>query len=334
MRDKDVQNTWESKLNVINYSAALAKETAKAAEELFKMKKKGLLVLLFLFVLNILIWKEVYKVNSLDFFEVVFFDVGQGDSTFIKTSLGHRILIDGGPDPELLIEKISKKLPLYDKRIDLIILTHPHSDHIRGLIAVLENYEVGGVIWTGVIESAHDFKKWEKAIEKKDTVFIAKAGTRVRAGETILDILYPFESLEGESFKDCNNTSIVIKVNYKDISFLFTGDAYKNVERELVLFEKECIEEKRIGPLCEIMVLDSEVLQAGHHGSKTSSSEEFIRAVSPLFTVISAGRENRYGHPHEETLFTLKKFNTNILGTYNIGDIRMISDGKRLKIIK
>lgn len=304
------------------------------------MKKKSLFILFFLLVLNIFAWKEVYKINKPYFLEAHFFDVGQGDASFIKTSSGHRILIDGGPN-SLILEKLSKEIPPYDKVIDLIILTHPHSDHIRGLISVFENYEVKNIIWTGVIESANDFKRWQKIIEDRENVFYAIAGMRVHLGKTSLDILYPFDNLKGKTFKDSNNTSIAIKVNYGNNKLLFTGDSHKKVELELLGFEKFCKEKfllkevvaGREKILCNIVNLDSDIFHAGHHGSKTSNSEEFLLAVSPNIVIVSAGENNRHGHPHLEVLETFDKFNINVLRTDKMGDIKIIGDGINLKII-
>ncbi|MDD3728750.1 MAG: MBL fold metallo-hydrolase [Candidatus Pacebacteria bacterium] len=294
------------------------------------MNKKGLFVLLFLFLLNFFAWKEVFILNRPVFLEVDFFDVGQGDATFIKTPLNHRILIDGGPD-SFILEKLSENIPFYDRTIDLIILTHPHSDHLRGLISVFESYDVKNLIWNGVIEDADDFRKWEKAIEGRENVFIAKSGIRVRSGEVFFDILYPFQFLKGQSFKDSNNTSIVIRINHKENAFLFTGDNYKNIEFELIALQKDC--EGKESLFCKNMTLNSNVLQAGHHGSKTSTSEEFLFAVSPQFVVISSGKNNSYGHPNQEVLANLNNFGISVLRTDELGDIKIVSDGKIIKVV-
>lgn len=240
--------------------------------------------------------------------------------------MGHRILIDGGPD-DTIIKKLEKEIPFYNKYIDLIILTHPHSDHLRGLIDVIETHKVHNILSTGVIEDMKDFKKWEELLENQNVV-IAKSGIRIISGDVFLDVLYPFEILEGESFKDSNNTSIISRLVFNNNSFLFMGDAYKEIEEDLINFKNLCKDSNE--EICEIIVLDSDVLKVGHHGSKTSTSEKFLSEVTPNVAVISSGRDNRYGHPHEEVLANLNNFAIETLLTSKLGDIRIISNGNIL----
>jgi len=278
-----------------------------------------------LFIADILVFLAVYDLSRRNFLEVDFFDVGQGDATFIQTPEGHQILIDGGPDSAIL-EKLGGSLPLGDRTLDLIILTHPENDHLLGLIEVLKNYEIGNILWTGIVRDTENYKEWERLIKKeqkeeKANIFIAKAGQKIylseRNPDQYVEVLYPFESLEGKSFKDSNNTSIVNKLIFGENSFLFPGDIYKSAEKEIL--------EKGID-------VDSDVLKISHHGSKTSSAEEFIAKVSPEVAVISAGKDNKYGHPSPETLEALEKYGINILRTDINGDIKIISNGQNLTI--
>ena len=133
----------------------------------------------------------------------------------------------------------------------------------------------------------------------------------------VIEILYPFESLEGKTLGDSNNTSIIIRLVFGENSFLFTGDAYQSAERELIQRE---------------INIDSDVLKVGHHGSKTSSSEEFIKKVSPEIAVIPTGKDNPYGHPHPEVLETLDKYGIRILRTDLNGDIKILCDSQSLKL--
>ena len=264
-----------------------------------------------LFCFNILAWSAVFDLNSQSI-EVVFFDIGQGDSIFIETPQKHQVLIDGGPS-SVILEKLGEEMPFWDRTIDLIILTHPEHDHIAGLIEVLKRYKVEQVLWTGIIRETGEYKEWTKLLEQeKSKITIAQQGQKIifTGGEMI--ILYPFEDLQGQEIKAVNNTSIVAKLIFGQNSFLFTGDAFKSVERKLV---KEEIE------------LASNVLKVGHHGSKTSSAEEFIEKVNPEIAVIQCGKDNRYGHPHPEVLATLEKFGIKILRTDQDGDIKIISNG-------
>lgn len=274
----------------------------------------------FLVLFNVLTWWAVYNLSQPQFLEVNFFDVGQGDAIFIETPSRHQILIDGGPG-SIILEKLAKEMPFWDREIDLIILTHPEKDHLSGLIEVLKRYKVENILWTGIIRDTAEHREWKKLIKDEGAeIFIAKAGQKIKWSRTDLDhleVLCPFEILEGQEFKDSNNTSIVAKLVFGKNSFLLTGDNYKSVEEQLV-------ESKAY--------LDSDVLKVGHHGSKTSTSEEFILKVSPEIAVISAGKNNSYGHPHRETLDILVKYGITVLRTDRDGDIKIISNGKTLQI--
>jgi len=283
-------------------------------------------VLVVLFSLNILAWIVVFDLSKPRFLEVIFFDVGQGDAIFINTPKRQQILIDGGPTSAIL-EKLGKEMPFYDRTIDLIILTHPERDHLAGLLEVLEKYKVENILWTGVIRDTAEFQEWQKLIKKeKANIFIAKNGQKIKAARTILDVLYPFESLVDREFENSNDTSIVAKLIFNKNSFLFTGDISKLTEKDLIIRENSCSDS------CQFATLDSDVLKVAHHGSKTSSSEEFIAKVSPEIAVISVGKSNSYGHPHQEVLEILTKYGIKILRTDQNGDIKIISDGITYKI--
>ena len=288
----------------------------------WNQRKFVLFVLAFLVFLNILAWIAVFEISKPHFLEVVFFDVGQGDAIFIETPQRHQILIDGGPS-SIILEKLSKEMPFWDRSIDLVILTHPERDHLAGLIEVLEKYKVENILWTGVIRDTAEFKEWQNLIKKeKAKIFIAKAGQRIFSlasgvGNWEIKILYPFENLKDKEFKNSNNTSIVSKLNFNQISFLLTGDVYQSVERDLI--------GKYSGKL------NANILKVAHHGSKTSTSEEFLKEVLPKIAVISVGK-NKYGHPHQEVLEKLEKFGIKIQRTDKDGNIKIISDGVTFKL--
>ena len=274
----------------------------------------------FLLILNILAWISVFDLYQSRFLEVNFFDVGQGDAIFIETPRHHQILIDGGPDSTIL-EKIAKNIPFWDREIDLIILTHPEKDHLAGLIEVLKRYKIENILWTGVIRDTAEYREWEKLVKNEGAqIFIAQSGQKIKWSRTVLDhmeVLFPLEILKGQELKDSNNTSIVAKLVFGENSFLFTGDTYKSIEEKLIESKAD---------------LDSDVLKIGHHGSKTSTAEEFITKVSPEIAVISAGKNNSYGHPNQEVLDILNKYGIKILRTDKDGDIKIISDGKKYGI--
>ncbi|MEA3295658.1 MAG: ComEC/Rec2 family competence protein [Patescibacteria group bacterium] len=281
-----------------------------------KNKKFVVYILCALVFLNILAWNVVLNNGSSRLLELVFFDIGQGDAIFIETPRKYQILIDGGPD-SLIIEKLAREMDFGDNAIDLIILTHPDSDHITGLIDVLERYKVDNIIYTGVAKNTIKYKKFKDLIEKQDAkIIIAKHGQRIKLGQVVLDILYPFENLYNKEISNVNNTSVVARMSFKENSFLFTGDIVEKGEKEIL--------EKQI-------LLDSDVLKTAHHGSKTSSSREFIEAVSPEIAVIQCERNNRFGHPHLETMEIFKEFGVKVFRTDIDGDIRIIADGAKIK---
>ncbi len=283
-------------------------------------KNYAFLILGLLFFFNILAWLVVYQLKGVHFLQVNFFNVGQGDSIFITTPQRHQILIDGGPS-SIILEKLGREMPFWDRTIDLIILTHPHNDHLKGLIDVLKKYRIEKILWTGVFYDSLLFKEWQKTITKSGAqIYIAQAGQKIIGGETVFEILYPFEYFKEKEVDNLDDLSIAAKLIFKENSFLFTGDAPK--ETELVLVNK-------LGK-----ILKSDVLKVAHHGSNKSNAEEFIKKVLPTIAVISVGKNNRYGHPHQEVLDILERYGINILRTDRDGDIKIISNGKNLIIKK
>jgi competence protein ComEC len=277
------------------------------------LKRRSLIILSFLAFLNAFAWIAVFDLARSKNLEVVFFDVGQGDAAFIETPRGHQILIDGGPDSSLP-EKLAKEMPFWDRTIDLIILTHPEKDHMAGLIEVLRSYKVENVLWTGVVRNTADCQEWIKlTAEEGARMHIAESGLRVKIGQAFLYVLHPFENLEGKNIEDSNNTSVIARIVFKETSFLFTGDAYQSAENKIISLKAD---------------LDSDVLKAGHHGSKTSTGKEFVEAVSPKFAIISCGRDNSYGHPSPEALEALE--GAEILRTDREGNIKFMSDGREV----
>lgn len=277
----------------------------------FSSKNKKIIqfILGTLICFNVLVWVAVYDLSQPRFLEVIFFDVGQGDAIWIISPQRHQILIDGGPG-SVILEKIKKEMPFYDRTIDLVILTHPESDHILGLIEVLRSYKIKNILWTGVEKETELFGKWQEAIGEEGAaeIIIAQAGQKIRITAGVFEILNPTENLQGQKPKDTNNTSIVLQLIFGENEILLTGDIYQEKEIELV----------------EKFDLASDILKISHHGSKTSSSEEFLKEVSPDIAVISCGKDNRYGHPHPEVLERLE--NIKILRTDLDGDIKFVCD--------
>lgn len=251
------------------------------------MKRKAIFLLLIFFIILFVLWDELPDHK----FHIYFFDVGQGDSVFIETAENHQILIDGGPG-NLVLTELSKVMPFFDRSIDLVVLTHPHADHINGLIEVLNRYDVGNVLLTGVSFQEPAYEEFLRILREKE-VFIAKPDEDFRFGEVYFDILYPFESLEGEYFENLNNSSIAMMVHYNGERILLTGDLETEGEQELIeAYGKN---------------LKADFFKAGHHGSRTASTYDFLLMVQPKTVIIQSGKDNSFGHPHPETLRNFKR---------------------------
>lgn len=308
----------------------------------FTIKRKFLLfVAATLFLINIFAWQEVFILAGPRYLRVVVMDVGQGDSIFIETPSKRRIIIDGGPSSKVL-EKISPLLPRFDKSLDAVILTHPDADHLTGLLHIMKRYKVGYIIWTGILKNDANYKQWLNLAEQQERrgtkmVFV-KAGDKIINGEVTMDILHPFEDLSGRLFaKNTNDTGVVSRLSYKNNSFMLTGDITSDVEKNIVAnYRGERADASLSGDENvynpNLPELKSDVAQTPHHGSKTSSSEEFLSAISPSAVFISVGRNNSYGHPAPEVLQKLEEFGANIFRTDENGDIVMISDGNNIVV--
>ena len=268
------------------------------------------LALLTLVLLVALVWWQVFNAQP-TLLKVVFLDIGQGDSIYIEAPNGNQVLIDGGPGRQVL-RALGSVMPWYDRSLDVVIATHPDADHIGGLPSVLERYQVAAVMDNGQPSNTGTYRAWQAAVaaEVKDGAqyLRARRGERFNLGAGIsLDILYPYDTPTG---KDTNDGSIVARLTYGSQAFILTGDATIKVEQQLLIAKT---------------LLSAQVLKAGHHGSKTSSSPAFIKAVSPIYAIISAGKNNRYGHPHQITLDNLKAAQAQILRTDEEGSIVCLS---------
>ncbi len=279
-------------------------------------RKPSLFLLLILIFLNIFSWLIVYDLIKPQILEVNFLNIGQGDAIFIETPLNYQVLIDGGPSSAIL-EKLGKEMDFWDRTIDLMILTHPEHDHIAGLIEVLERYNVENILWTGVLKDTSEYNEWLRLIENSN-VEIAQSGQRIITPNVFFEILYPFENLEDQIVKNTNNSSIVTRLVFNNNCFVFTGDIYSSIERKIT---------------DEQLDLDCEVLKIGHHGSKTSTSKELLENVTPQIAVISAGKDNNYGHPHDQVLEILADYDIKVLRTDQLGDIKITSDGNNITIM-
>ena len=248
--------------------------------------------------------------------QVNFLDVGQGDAIYIRTPQDQDILIDGGPDDKVL-ESLGKVMPFWDREIDVVILSHPHADHVAGLVQILKRYTVKKIYLTGILHTAPDYLAFLEEIKKQKIPVenIKELSTLDFGSETKLEFIYPDRSLLNEKIDNLNNSSIVARLIYKNEKFLFTGDAESPVEKELLTKKRE---------------LSADVLKVGHHGSTTSSTEAFIKAVNPKFAVIEVGKDNSFGHPSLRTLSRLERLNIPFFRTDLLGTITFLSDGEKV----
>ncbi len=245
---------------------------------------------------------------------VTFLDVGQGDSIFIETPDGVQMLIDGGVNNAVL-RQLAKQMSIGDKSLDVVLATHPDKDHVGGLVDVLARYQVANIIKTNNQSDTATFKALELAEEEeRANIYLATAGQQLALGaSTLVLILSPSGDVAN---LESNTSSIVAQLRYGEIEFMLTGDAPISIEEYLT---------RTFGD-----TLESEVLKLGHHGSRTSSGEIFLDTVKPNFAVVSASKDNTYGHPHSEVVENVTKRNIEMLSTADQGTIVFKSDGKRV----
>ncbi len=243
-----------------------------------------------------------------DDMKVHFLDVGQGDSIFVELPNGQAMLIDAG-NSHNGSDIVSYIKNLQYSSIDFVIATHPHADHIGGMAQVLNSFDVGAVYMPKKEHTSRTFENLLDTIEAKNiALHSAKAGVVITmAGKLKTEFLAPI----GDGYTNLNNWSAVLKIAYGETEFLFTGDAEHEVETELLSSGKP---------------LQADVIKVGHHGSHTASGENFIKAVSPSYAVISCGQGNSYGHPHSEVLAVFQGQNINVYRTDEVGTIVITAD--------
>jgi len=243
---------------------------------------------------------------------VFFLDVGQGDSILIQTPNMQFILIDGGPDNSVL-EKIGGIIPFYDRSIDLVILTHPHADHVSGLVDVLRNYDVKEIMITGVNFHNSVYDEFLRLIELYDIPIVyADAMYDYELGSVYIDILWPFLNVKDDVFDNLNDSSITFRVFYHDFDVYLSGDLEIDGAKKLVDAGLD---------------LSADVMKASHHASRTGILDSLLKKINAVDVVISCGVDNKYGHPHVEALDAFDKFNMKTFRTDVDGSVEVVSNG-------
>ncbi len=262
---------------------------------------------------NLLLWSIVLYPASTSLL-VYFFDVGQGDAILVFTPAQQTILIDGGPDARV-VGHLGTVMPFFNKKIDAVVLTHPHEDHQAGLYHVLQAYTVPLVIERMSWQSSF-LEPW-KELTKNSIVVDPQTIDEIYTGDTSIGIRFLPETIIGD--RSGNNSSIVTSLRYGETEFLFMGDLEKEGEENL---------------LQNNLVSRTDVLKVGHHGSATSSTTEFLNVIQPHYAVVSVGVNNRYHHPASTTIERLLTLGSIPYRTDEQGTIVMESDGKTITVQK
>jgi competence protein ComEC len=251
-------------------------------------------------------------------------DVGQGDAIVVRTPGGRTALVDGGPGASKVLEGLGKSTPFWQRHIDMVVLTHPHDDHMLGLVEAGERYGISLAVQTAFTSTLREGARaeWLALLERKGVpVYHPRRGDRIRiSGEPDVSFLVLSPGSPEARFEwqggDLNNTSVVLRLDYGSHRFLLTGDAQAEAEASMAAALPS--------------ELASSVLKVGHHGSDTSSTSRFLSLVRPRVAVISSGRDNRYGHPSPQTLDALATMGAQVYRTDQHGTVEFIADRERL----
>lgn len=260
---------------------------------------------------------DSYKALPDGLLHIYFLDVGQGDATLIQTPQGKYILIDAGKDTAKLEKHLDKILPWFQKKLDLLIITHPDKDHYYGMTDILHKFNPKQVFLPSIQKQSSQYKNFiEKAQIHSHIQFIDTSDDLYIENNIFMNTLLPLTAQTSQHYKNHNNGSIVQQLIYNNISILFTGDLEKEgVEMITKLYKKS---------------LKSNILKVSHHGAENGTTEDFMEYVKPSLATISAGENNSYGHPRQEVLDILTQNNTTFYNTADFGTIEIITNGNNI----
>ena len=275
----------------------------------------GWLAALGLMTAAVIVWWQVWQLAPKDYLTVAYLDVGQGDATLVTAPNGNRLLIDGGDGP-VILPALAEVLPIYDRRINVLLASHPHTDHIGGLPLIIERFVVEAVIDNGLFFDSPAYHRLISAINQASLAHLTgRRGLLIHLDQgVVFVVLFPDRELADNM--DLDDGSLIGQLIYGQTAFMFTGDAGQRIERYLITLDGAN--------------LASSVLKAGHHGSQTSTAFDFVGWVNPAFGVISAGANNPYGHPHSHTIDALGQFDVQIESTADTGTIIFSSNGQEV----
>lgn len=288
------------------------------------------------FLLSLFIWWQWPD----DKLQIVACDVGQGDAMLVQKGFT-QVLIDGGPPEGNVISCLGKYMPFWDKHIELVVMTHPESDHMAGLLEILQGFKVGNFVTSGAVNDSDQYLSlWKIVSQEHVPVLMVNQGDTLRLGEIEFSVLWPekgdisksvlnndytkidqiqartlVETMLSNQTRELNKTSVVMIMRYKNVSGLLTGDIDDEVELSL---------------LSSRLIEDVDVLKVAHHGSKTSTSSYLLEKSKPEIAIISVGKDNHFGHPHVQVLQLLQDNMVQILRTDESGDVILWTDGETL----
>lgn len=273
-----------------------------------------------LIIIAIAIWAGFfnnYSANQNKELKVYFLDVGQGDSEYIKMPNGQDILIDGGPDSSVL-QDLGNVMDIGDREINLVILTHPHADHLTGLVEVLKRYKIDEIWESGVEYPSATYDAFKNAVNEDNiSDKFVTVGMKKKFGEIDFKVLYPLSSFKNKRIDNLNNASVVTQLLDNKVTFLFMGDA-------------EAQEQKEILPVLSTVT----VVKVSHHGSVNGLLENFYKITRPAVAIIEVGKKNTYGHPSATTINLLKHYAIQIYRTDQDGTVEVDSDGVNYHVVK